>query len=190
MLGAILVPNSGHAMSRSLIMFCLAPIVLFDAIGGFFYAYSVSVMIGLDALPEIHAIHAMQLLNQGTRNAVFLVTFLFTPIITSGCAVVLLFAKRPWSAMFLIAAVIVYFLGSFLPTVSINVPLNHALEALVPSEISQEDAPGIWADYQTVWTYWNTIRAAMALMALLLSGIAMYLLPQSHCPSSEPRCSR
>ena len=177
-------------MSRFLIMFCLAPIVLFGAIGGFFYAYSVSVMIGLNALPEIQAIHAMQLLNQGTRNAVFLVTFLFTPIITSGCAVALFFAKRRWSAIFLLAAVIVYFLGSFLPTVSINVPLNYALETLVPGEIPQEDAPGIWAEYQAVWTYWNTIRATMALVALLLSGIAMYLLPQSHCPSPEPRRSQ
>ena len=92
-------------------------------------------MIGLNALPEIQAIHAMQLLNQGTRNAVFLVTFLFTPIITSGCAVSLFFAKRRWSdyAIFLLAAVIVYFLGSFLPTVSINVPLNIALEHWCPA---------------------------------------------------------
>ncbi|UWQ03538.1 DUF1772 domain-containing protein (plasmid) [Aliiroseovarius crassostreae] len=174
-------------MPRAQIILCLAPIVLFGAIGGFFYAYSVSVMIGLDALPELQAIHAMQLLNQGTRNAVFLVTFLFTPIITFCCAIALFFTRRRWSALLLLAAVIVYFFGSFLPTVGINVPLNHALEALVPSEIPLEDAPGIWEQYRASWTFWNTVRATMALLALLLSGLAMYFLPRPRTPSPEQR---
>ncbi len=164
-------------MSRFTFILCLVPIFLFGSIGGFFYAYSVSVMQGLDNLPETDAIHAMQLLNQGTRNLVFLISFLFTPIISLGCALVLYLAGRQAAALWLLGAVLVYFLGSFLTTVNINVPLNQALESLDPEKIATTDAPKIWSDYHADWTFWNTIRAVMALAALTLSGIAMYCLP-------------
>lgn len=164
---------------------CLIPIVLFGCIGGFFYSYSVSVMIGLNMLPELQAIEAMQRLNQGTRNAVFLFTFLGTPFVTQGGAILLFIARRPLSGGLLLCAVIVYFFGSFLPTVNFNVPLNHALEELIPTQIPAAEAPGIWAEFHATWTYWNTVRAAMAVMALLLSAIAMYALPQTAAHTAD-----
>mgnify|MGYP000214905619 CR=1 FL=1 len=170
-------------MSRFSFLFCLAPILLFGSIGGFFYAYSVSVMQGLDSLPEIEAIHAMQKLNQGTRNMVFLFTFLVTPLFTLGCAAVLYLSGRQTAGLLLLAAVMVYFLGSFLPTVNINVPMNHVLEALDPAKILPSEAPEIWRRFHQDWTFWNTVRAVMALIALMFSGLAMYSLPRD---SAQP----
>jgi uncharacterized membrane protein len=158
--------------------------VLFGCIGGFFYSYSVSVMIGLNALPELQAIEAMQRLNQGTRNLVFLFTFLVTPFIALGGVILLFLARRPLSGGLLLCAVIVYFLGSFLPTVNFNVTLNRTLEEHVPARISPTEAHVIWAEFHENWIYWNTVRAAMALIALLLSALAMYALPH------RPQCRR
>ncbi|WP_299963904.1 anthrone oxygenase family protein [uncultured Roseobacter sp.] len=161
-------------MSRLKLILCLVPIVLFGAIGGFFYAYSVSVMQGLDNLPEIEAIHAMQLLNQGTRNMVFLFTFLFTPIIAFGNAVALYLLDEREAAGLLLIATVIYFLGSFLPTVNINVPLNTALEALDPARLDPARAPEVWSEFHASWTFWNTIRAVMALLALTFAALSMY----------------
>ena len=152
----------------------MVPLVLFGAIGGFFYAYSVSVMQGLNNLPDIEAIHAMQEMNRGTRNGVFLFTFLFTPILALGCGVTLYFKGNFASGLFLVAAAAVYFAGSFLPTVNISVPMNHAIEAFDPKTLSLGDAAMIWAEYSADWTFWNTFRAITALVGLALAGTAMY----------------
>ncbi|MBV2358183.1 DUF1772 domain-containing protein [Thalassococcus sp. CAU 1522] len=161
-------------MQRLSFFLVLTPLVLFGAIGGFFYAYSVSVMQGLNNLPEIDAIRAMQELNRGTRNLVFLFTFLFTPIIAFGCAAILYFKGRQAAALLLLAATAVYFGGSFLPTVNISVPMNHAIEALDPARLSIEEATSAWTAYSADWTFWNSVRAIMALVGLALAGAAMH----------------
>ncbi|WP_136443389.1 DUF1772 domain-containing protein [Pacificoceanicola onchidii] len=163
-------------MFRLNYILCLTPIILFGTIGGFFYAYSVSVMQGLNTLPEVDAIHAMQKLNQGTRNGVFLFTFLFTPIIALSCAALLYVKGKQAAGLFLLAAAGVYFGGSFLPTVNINVPMNHALEALDPASLSIGEAGPIWSAYSADWFFWNTMRAVMALIALGLAATAMHVL--------------
>jgi uncharacterized membrane protein len=163
-------------MLRLSFILCLVPLVLFGAIGGFFYAYSVSVMQGLSSLTDSDAIHAMQELNQGTRNGVFLFTFLFTPILAVLCAAALYWSGNRVTGVLLLAAAGVYFVGSFLPTVNINVPLNHEIEALDAAKLSAPEAARVWAEFSELWTYWNTIRAIMALIGLGLAGAAMYNL--------------
>ncbi|SFR40040.1 DUF1772 domain-containing protein [Litoreibacter janthinus] len=169
-------------MPRTSLFLCLVPLVLFGAIGGFFYAYSVSVMQGLNNLSDSAAIQAMQELNRGTRNAVFLVTFLFTPIVSVLCAAVLYWKGDRATGVLLLAASAVYFLGSFLPTVNINVPLNHEIEALNATMLSSSEAASVWAEYSATWTYWNTIRAVMALIGLALAGSAVYALKRQPAP--------
>ncbi|WP_422826586.1 anthrone oxygenase family protein [Thalassococcus sp. BH17M4-6] len=132
------------------------------------------------------AIRAMQELNRGTRNGVFLFTFLFTPILALGCAAVLYFKGRQTSALFLFAAAAIYFGGSFLPTVNVSVPMNHAIEAIDPAGISLAEAAQIWADYSADWTYWNTIRAVMALIGLALAATAMYSVTRVAVPVGQP----
>lgn len=172
-------------MYRTSFFLCIVPLVLFGAIGGFFYAYSVSVMQGLNNLPDSDAIRAMQELNQGTRNGVFLFTFLFTPILSVLCAAALYWKGNRVTGVLLLTAAAVYFIGSFLPTVNINVPMNHEIEALDVATLSTADAARVWAEYSVTWTYWNTIRAIMALIGLGLAGSAMYSL-NDHSTQMRP----
>src|SRR4028119_1583110 len=55
-------------------------LVLTGAIAGFFYAYTSSVMRGLDAIPAAHAIVAMQGINATVRNWIFAPAFFGTPV--------------------------------------------------------------------------------------------------------------
>ena len=172
-------------MFRLSFFLCLVPLVLFGAIGGFFYAYSVSVMQGLNNLSDSAAIHAMQELNRGTRNGVFLITFLFTPILTVICAAILYWRGNRLTGLLMLAASGAYFAGSFLPTVSINVPMNHEIEALSPGALTALEAATVWAEYSGNWTYWNTIRAITALIALAFTGAAMYALSRDDRPAES-----
>lgn len=161
-------------MPRLPFFICLIPIILFGAIAGFFYAYSVSVMPGLNLITPKDAIYAMQNLNYGTRNGLFLFTFLCTPIISIGLAFLLFFTGEKPAAVLLAIGVAVYIAGSFIPTTTISVPMNHAIETLEVSTLSTQEALKVWDEYSVEWTFWNSIRSIMALCALGFSGAAMY----------------
>lgn len=163
-------------MLRLSFFLCLVPLILFGAIGGFFYAYSVSVMQGLDNLSGTDAIRAMQELNRGTRNGVFLVSFLVTPILSVICAVILLVTGNRWAGLLLLGAAALYLAGSFVPTVTVSVPMNHEIEALSPDDLSAAEATRIWQEYSRDWTFWNTIRAVMGLAGLAFAGAAIHAL--------------
>ena len=55
-------------------------LALFALMTGFFYAFSVAVMPGLDAIDARHSIPAMQSINLLVRNPVFFITFFVTPV--------------------------------------------------------------------------------------------------------------
>ncbi|WP_329108100.1 DUF1772 domain-containing protein [Micromonospora sp. NBC_01699] len=143
------------------------------AITGLYYAYSVSVMPGLNAIGGGSAIRAMNSINVKIQNPLFFVTF-FGPVVTATLTGVLLLVlgHRPAAVLFLLAAA-VYLFGAFLLTVAVNVPLNDLLAATaVPADPAE--AARVWADYSSRWTGWNTVRAAASLVSLLLIGLGIY----------------
>ena len=143
-------------------------IILFGLIAGFFYAFSVCVMSGLDLVDPVEAIHAMQAINLSVRNPVFFVTFFLTPV--AGFIVTLLMfrAGMARAAAWMLAATLVYLFGAFIPTALINVPMNEAL-GLVDPAAAGYDAASAWEEYSARWTAWNTARTIASTLALLLA---------------------
>ena len=121
-------------------------LLLAGAIAGFFYAYSISVIWGLDATEPAAAIRAMQSINVSVRNAAFMPAFFGTPIVALLAAALWFAAGKNYPAILLAAAALVYLIGAFLPTLWVNVPMNEALARVaVPAEV--EAARRIWAAY-------------------------------------------
>lgn len=144
--------------------------LLFALIAGFFYAYSVDVMRGLDLIKPNSAIEAMQSINLEVKNPVFFVTFFLTPILALLAAFLLKKEGNKKSAYFIMVAAVVYILGAFLPTILVNVPMNEAL-ALVKLENNQADT--IWNEYSPRWTTWNTIRTVFSSISVLLVSFSI-----------------
>ncbi|MET8353641.1 MULTISPECIES: anthrone oxygenase family protein [unclassified Micromonospora] len=143
-------------------------------IAGVYYAFSVSVMPGLNATDAGTAIRAMTSINQKIQNPLFFVTF-FGPILAATITGVLLLilGHRPAALLFFLAGA-AYLVGAFIPTVTLNVPMNDALDATgVPTDPAE--AARIWADYASRWTWWNTVRAGASVVSLLLAGFGVYL---------------
>lgn len=142
------------------------------AIFGFFYAWVCSTMWGLDQTPPEVAIQAMNAMNRSVRNAVFAPAFFGTPLVLAVTAAWGWATGRRAAAMRLVAAVLVYLLGAFVPTVMINVPMNQALmltDLSQPTQVLSE----IWTAYSSTWQISNIARTVASGVALLLVGAAL-----------------
>lgn len=153
-------------------LFAFLSLILSGAMFGFFYAWVCSTMWGLDAAPPAVAIQAMQAMNASVRNAVFAPAFFGTPIallVAAGLAFAL--SLRKSGAAFALGAV-VYGLGVFAVTMTVNVPMNQALAA-VDVAASADKARAIWQDYSGPWQAWNAGRAVAAGVVLVFTGLGL-----------------
>ncbi len=156
-------------------------LLLAGAMAGFFYAYSMSVMWGLDASDPKAAIAAMQGINIAVRNAIFFPAFFGTPVVALLAAVLWRIQGKHDVALLLALAAVAYLVGSFLVTIALNVPMNERLaRTAIPAEI--EAARAIWEGYSIPWTLWNHIRTGSSFMTLGLVGWALYLAGR-HAPA-------
>ncbi|MCR9122022.1 MAG: DUF1772 domain-containing protein [Phyllobacteriaceae bacterium] len=151
----------------------MAPILMLGLMAGFFYAFSVCVMAGLDAVAPEKAISAMQAINAAVRNPVFFITFFLTPFVAVGASVLAFATGDARSGLFMAAAAGIYVLAAVVPTALVNVPMNEVLAAIDPA---RDDAAAIWTDYSARWTLWNTIRTLTTTLAL---AVALFPLIES-----------
>lgn len=147
------------------------------AIFGFFYAWTVSTMWGLDAADPRVAIAAMQAMNASVRNGAFALGFFGTPFVLLLAASASMMADRRAAWLFGVAAV-VYFVGAMMLTLTVNVPMNEALAATaVPIERAQ--AALVWSEYSGRWQIFNQIRMAVSGVVLLVTGLGLWRLARS-----------
>ncbi|MBB6345468.1 anthrone oxygenase family protein [Nonomuraea muscovyensis] len=133
---------------------------------GLFLGFSVAVIWGLDAAGPAQATAAMRGINIKILNPWFLSSFMLAPIVSLATGVLMLMGDGDTAAgVAFVAAAVVYFLGTFLSTAAVNVPLNNALEA---GEVD-------WAGYFPRWLRWNHLRSLACTVALVLSGVGLLL---------------
>ena len=70
-----------------------------------------------------------------------------------------------------LVAGVVYFVGMFVCTVVINVPLNNSLARQDPESA---DAHRVWSRYLVTWTNWNHLRTISALVSSILCIWLLY----------------
>lgn len=151
----------------------LVALILTGAIAGFFYAYSSSVMRGLDSVDPRIAIVAMQGINETVRNVFFAPSFFGAPATCLLAAMLFLISRQRKPALAFAMAGLVYLLGALVLTFQINVPMNEALAAVTLPE-DPDKSRLIWADYTSRWTFWNHVRMVFSFVALLLTGLGLY----------------
>lgn len=149
--------------------------LFFAAIFGFFYAWSVSTLWGLDTIDPNISIAAMNAMNISVHNMAFMPAFFITPSIGVFTGAILTAFQHRTSGLLLIAASVIYFLGAFLPTAMINVPMNEALK-LVETPMNIDQARAIWEPYSADWKFWNGARMFVAAGSFLLTAIALITL--------------
>jgi Predicted integral membrane protein len=164
--------------ARSALPLAFLSLLMTGAIFGFFYAWVVSTMWGLDAADPRIAIAAMQAMNASVRNAAFAPVFFGTPFVLLLTAAATLNRDRRAAWLFAVAGVI-YLVGGLILTASVNVPMNEALAALpVPADATE--AAAIWAGYSPRWQAYNLIRTLVSGLALAITGLGLWRLGRAH----------
>ncbi len=135
-------------------------------IAGVFYAYAVSVNLGLAVQPDATYVAAMQAINERIENPLFFLSFFGAVLFLLAALAVHL----PWPRLgrfWLIAlASALYVGGGFLLTVVVNVPLNEELARVVGDAPAGELARARVA-YEGPWNFWNGVRTVFSILAFL-----------------------
>ncbi len=135
---------------------------------GLFFAYSVSVSLGLGKLSDSEYIKAMQSINREIQNPLFFICFF-------GTLVLLPYASFQYHSLYktafalLLAASLLYAIGVFGVTVVINVPLNNQLEAFQLSTANLEQIKAQRAIFENKWNAWNHVRTICSLLSTTLA---------------------
>ena len=157
-------------MSAILSVAVLAALLGSAIIGGGFYVFSSFIMKALARIPAPQGISAMQSINVVVINRSFLGVFIGTAAL---CLALVAAAVKAWGqawASWVLAAAIVYVVGTFLVTLFGNVPLNNRLAKVVAADRGGES---VWRYYLERWTWLNTLRTAAAVSSTLLFALAL-----------------
>ena len=135
-------------------------------IAGVFYAYAVSVNLGLAAQPDAAYVATMQAINERIENPLFFASF-FGAVLFLLAALVAYF-RRPRAGRFWLVALAcaLYVGGSFLLTAFVNVPMNEEL-ARAGAEASAVELASARVAYEGPWNFWNGVRAVFSFLAFL-----------------------
>ncbi|WP_416897819.1 MAG: anthrone oxygenase family protein [Minwuia sp.] len=145
--------------AASVILFAAALLAGLNA--GFFFAWSFSVMNGLDTASPAAAIEAMKAMNANVRNAPFAVVFFGAPAVAAAAAIVSMLAGQRRRALLSLLG-LMGLAATFVITANLHVPWNEAL-AVAPIPQDPAQASGVWYEYSAPWTMWNHIRLLTSL---------------------------
>jgi len=130
---------------------------------GLLFAFSVSIMPGLHRLPAAQGIMSMNAFNDAILNPVFGLVFFVATAASLGLAVSAPFTWHQSGALWRLVGGVLFFVGVFVVTMAINVPLNDSLAGVDPH--SAEGAK-FWQHYQATWTMWNHLRTVTGIVAV------------------------
>ncbi|MBX2876068.1 MAG: DUF1772 domain-containing protein [Saprospiraceae bacterium] len=155
----------------------LTAVILTGLSAGLFYAWMVSVIPGTKKVIDITYLESMQSINRAILNPAFYLIFMGSPL-----ALVISTVQQYQSGpkfLLLLAATLIYLLGTFGVTAFGNVPLNDALDVLDLSSLGEAEIKDFRRSYEVKWNRLHWIRTLFAVLSFLLSVIAVF-------PNSAP----
>lgn len=156
---------------KSLTLF--SAVVLTGLSAGLFYAWSVSVIPGTRKIIDTTYLESMQSINRAILNPAFYLTFIGSPIALAISAVQ--HYKSGTIFWFLLAATLLYFVGTFGVTAFGNVPLNDALDALDLVELNDTEKNKFRTAYEKKWNRFHWIRTVFSLLAFIISLLGLFI---------------
>ena len=159
-------------------LFLLATAVVSGLIAGLFYSYSCSVNPGLGALSDSNYLSAMQSINRAILNPVFFCSFMGTLLLLP----ISTYQHYGTGNRFylLLAATLVYAVGTFGVTMFGNVPLNEALAKIDLTNASAQELAEYRSRFEIPWNRLNAIRTYASILAFVLTLIACLTTLEKH----------
>lgn len=136
-------------------------------IAGVFYAYAVSVDLGLAQQPDASYVATMNAISERIENPLFFASFLGAVVFLLA-ALAAHYSQRPRTGRFWLVALacVLYIGGGFLLTMVVNVPMTQELAAVdsnAPARVLAEAR----AAFEGPWYFWNWVRTVFSTLAFL-----------------------
>jgi len=138
-------------------------------IAGLFYSYSCSVNPGLGALSDVNYLAAMQSINRAILNPVFFFSFMGTLLLLPLSTYQHFGTGRFYLLM---AAAVVYVIGTFGVTIVGNVPLNDALDKFNLTGASAQELAAFRLRFEISWNKLHAIRTYASVLSFILVLLA------------------
>jgi uncharacterized membrane protein len=138
-------------------------------VAGVFYAYAVSVNLGLAAQPDASYVATMQAINARIQNPAFFASFFGAALFLVAALAVHIPRHRSGRFRLVALACVLYIAGGFLLTALVNVPMNEEF-ARVAGGASPGELAEARAAYEGPWDFWNSVRtffSSLAFVALI-----------------------
>lgn len=153
----------------------VSSLLWFSAVGcglmaGVYFAFSTFIMRSFASIEAVHGISAMGSINTTILRSPFMPLFFGTTAASAAVAVLALFRWNEPGAAVMLAGGLIYFVGMFVCTVVLNVPLNNELDRI---NASSAEAAAVWARYLRDWTFWNHVRTVASTLATALFVAAL-----------------
>lgn len=140
---------------------------------GFFYAWSVSVIPGTLKVADTIYLETMQSINRAILNPAFFLIF-FGSVILLVTNTIQQYPALGLTFWLMLAATLIYLVGTIGVTGLGNVPLNDALDALDLNDLSDDKHARFRQYYELKWNKLHTIRTVFAVISFLLSLLAVF----------------
>lgn len=148
--------------------------VLLNALStGFFFAWSVSVILGTKKVGDFTYLESMQNINKEILNPAFFIVF-FGSLILLVMSACMQFNNKPLFGLVL-ASLIIYLIGVFGITAFGNVPLNNELEALNITKLSILELKNFRTYYEGTWNQYHNIRTISSMISFILLLISIFI---------------
>jgi uncharacterized membrane protein len=138
--------------------------------GGLMFSFAVANNTGLRLVDDRTYVTAVQKINRGIVNPVFLPVFL-GPVLLLPLATILAAGAEAFG--WLLAASIAYIVGPFGVTVTQNIPLNNRLDSVDVAAASDEDLATARGWSEGPWIRRHIVRTTLAIVAVVLVFIAV-----------------
>ncbi|WP_298417273.1 anthrone oxygenase family protein [uncultured Kordia sp.] len=133
---------------------------------GFFFAWSVSVILGTKKVGDFTYLETMQHINKEILNPVFFTVFfgsLFM-LILNAC----LHNNNKPVFWFILVSALIYLVGTVGFTAFGNVPLNNELEVLNIKQMNLTELKNFRIYYESNWNQYHTIRTISGMISFIL----------------------
>ena len=129
---------------------------LCSLVAGFLFAFAVVTMPGIRILNDREFIRAFQVMDRVIQNnqPIFMLVWVGSVVALVASVVLGIGQLDGAGRLLFILAVLAYFLGVQLPTVTINIPLNNKLQTLDVDAMNETSQKIARKDFEPRWNLW------------------------------------
>lgn len=157
----------------------VAPILLWTSVigcgllAGVFFAFSAFMMASLGRIAPASGMAAMNAFTIDIVKSPFMPVFIRSTLTSASLAVLGGVRWGQPGSTSMIAGGVIYVLGMFVVTITVNQPMN---VALLTTDLDSSQGLANWSRYLTEWTVWNHVRTVTSTAAFIFFIRAICLL--------------